>query len=146
VTRARGAVRSPWALVRRAQLAWALVTLLVVAAPAAFGPALDPVLRLLGQAGHVCQCGMEPGTCGCPECAKLARQRLAEQPRDAAPSLEKACAQNAAIRMAALPTGVTAAGPAALRAPRGERVPMHRAPAVRAGTDVEPPTPPPRLA
>lgn len=128
-------------------MAWALVTLLVVAAPAAFGPALDPVLRLLGQVGHACQCGMEPGTCGCPECARLERQRLAERPRGGdKPTFEKACAQNPAIRTAALPTSVTAAGPAALVAPRGERVALNRAPALRAGTDAEPPTPPPRIA
>ena len=124
----------------------AIAVLLVVAAPCALGPAVDPVLRLLGQTAHACACGMEPGTCGCPECARLAHLRLAERPRDAAPAMTKACAQNPAIRMAALPAGVAAAGNVALVPAGRERARVPLPSPLRAGKTLEPPTPPPRRA
>jgi hypothetical protein len=129
-------------------LACALATLLSIAAPAALGPALGPLLREVGsQQEHVCKCGMAPGKCGCPECAQAERERLSERMPDAVPVLKDDCDKDApAIAVAALPTGPLPPARAVLPVPAGERVSMSAASTVPFDRTLEPPTPPPRLA
>jgi hypothetical protein len=138
------------ALRRWLQLACAVVTLVVLAAPAALGTAVDPVLRMLGDAqGHVCKCGMAPGKCGCPECARAEQERLSEHRADAAPTLKRHCDDEAPAMPlgTTLPAGVLAAsGSPVLDVPRGDRVPVVTRAAFIPSADREPPTPPPRIA
>jgi hypothetical protein len=138
----------PRAFLRELRLACALVALLTVAVPSALGPAMGPVLRLLGESAHLCQCGMKPGTCGCPECARLERQRLANVERLVAPILEQACDPVPAMRFAGLPSGVLTAADAALVlvVPRGERLPVFADSPMVIRAEAKPPTPPPRSA
>ncbi len=57
--------------IQRLQLALILV---VTAAPLLLGSAFGAAVTALGAEGdHFCACGMEPGTCGCPACAKLGK-------------------------------------------------------------------------
>ena len=136
------------ALRRWRVLACALATLFAVAAPAALGPALGPLLKELGgQEEHVCKCGMAPGKCGCPECAQADRERLRERMPDAVPVLKDDCDKDApAFAFAALPTGPLPPARAVLPVPAGERIPMSAASTVPFDRNLEPPTPPPRLA
>ena len=130
------------------RLACTVVTLLVLAAPAALGAAMGPVLEQLGDAhAHVCKCGMPVGKCGCPECERAEQERLSEHRTDAVPTLKRHCDDElpAMPLGAALPTGVLAAAPATmLPAPRGERIPIVASTPSPSPTNVEPPTPPPR--
>jgi hypothetical protein len=130
------------------RLACAAAMLLTIAAPAALGPALGTVLDQLGSAHeHVCKCGMKPGTCGCPDCAKAEHERLATRGRDVLPVLKGGCHQDAAaIQFAALPPAVVTAAGALLPAPRGDRIPRFEASPFVLDRDLDPPTPPPRLA
>lgn len=126
----------------------AVATLLTIAAPAAFGPAVGPVIDRLGSLHeHVCKCGMAPGKCGCPECERAEQQRLQGRGRHVAPALEDGCDHgNAAVQLSALPPVSLPAGRTLLPIPRGER--LLRGPAGHPAleSDVDPPTPPPRLA
>ena len=146
-TRAPRALR---ALARWARVACAVVTLLVVAVPAAFGATLGPVLRELGgSAEHVCKCGMPVGRCGCPACERLERERLQERRSDPLPTLKRACDDDAPTMPlgAALPAGVLAASSSALLpVPRGDRIPVGAVLPLATSTKDQPPTPPPRLA
>ncbi len=128
--------------------ACAVATLVTLAAPAALGPAMVPMLDRLGAMHeHVCKCGMKPGKCGCPECDRAEQERVHAHGRRVAPILKAGCGDDApTLRFAALPFATLAPASALLPAPRGERLP-------RAGTsippfdhDLDPPTPPPRLA
>jgi hypothetical protein len=126
------------------------VTLVVLAAPAALGAALSPVLRQLdGATEHVCKCGMPVGKCGCPSCERLEQERLSEHRTEAAPTLKSRCDDDAPAMPlgAALPSGVlAAANDGTLTIPRGDRVPVATASTFGFFTDHPPPTPPPRLA
>jgi hypothetical protein len=137
-------------LTRSVLHAFSVVLLIVLAAPCALGAAMGPVLRDLAAANeHVCKCGMKPGTCGCPECDKLERERRAENAPSPVPVLKRHCEDDApAMPLGApLPSGVLAASAVdALPLPAGDRVPVLRAPAFVTSPDVEPPTPPPRIA
>ncbi|MGD0524694.1 MAG: hypothetical protein ABSE49_06110 [Polyangiaceae bacterium] len=128
----------------------AIATLVVLAAPAALGAAMDPVLRMLGDVhGHVCKCGMTPGKCGCPECERAEQERLSEHRTEAAPTLKRHCDDEAPAMPlgAALPAGVLAAASAAtLPVPRGDRVPVVASAIFVPSPETEPPTPPPRIA
>jgi hypothetical protein len=132
------------------RLVCAVVTLVVIAAPAALGAGADPVLRLLGDANnHVCKCGMPAGKCGCPACERAERERLSEHRSEAAPTFKRHCDDEAPAMPlgAALPAGVlAAASAAALPVPRGDRLPVAAATASLFTTEQPPPTPPPRIA
>ena len=78
------------------RLACVYLTLAVIAAPAALGAAMGPVLSELGASQeHVCKCGMPQGKCGCPECALLDLERKAGQVPDAVPTLKRHCDDDA---------------------------------------------------
>jgi hypothetical protein len=143
-----GLVGSLRGLPRLLRLACAVATLVTIAAPAALGPAMATVLDELGSAHeHVCKCGMAPGKCGCRECAQAEQQRLHARGRHVAPVLKSGCNDDApALQFAALPPALLPAAGALMPAPRGER--LARAPAQSAclDHDLDPPTPPPRLA
>jgi len=146
-TRAPRALR---ALAQWARIACAVVTLLVVAMPAAFGATLGPVLRELGgSTEHVCKCGMPVGRCGCPACERLERERLQDHRPDPLPTLKRACDDDAPSMPlgAALPAGVLAASSSAcLPVPRGYRLPVGAVTPLETSTKDQPPTPPPRFA
>jgi hypothetical protein len=122
--------------------------LATLAAPAAFGPAMGPLLRELGATPtHLCKCGMRPGTCGCRECSLLEHERQVAHERDAVPAFKRHCDDDApGVLSSALPVGLLAATADALFVPRGERVvpvPVEPRPP---SPPHAPPTPPPRLA
>jgi hypothetical protein len=123
---------------------------MVLAAPAALGGALSPVLQQLGGATeHVCKCGMPVGKCGCPSCERQEQERLSEHRTEAAPTLKSHCDDDAPAMPlgTALPSGVlAAASDGALTVPRGDRVPVTTTTTLGFCTDHPPPTPPPRLA
>jgi hypothetical protein len=135
-------------LARWVQLACAVGALLAIAAPAALGPALGPILRDLGaQQEHLCKCGMATGKCGCPECARAERERLRERMPDVVPVLKDQCDKDApAMAFAALPMAALAAASVKVPVPAGERVSLRASDRAPAQRDVEPPTPPPRIA
>lgn len=130
------------------RLAFVYVTLAVIAAPAALGAAMGPVMRELGAAQeHVCKCGMPQGKCGCPECALLDVDRHAGRVPDAIPSFKRQCDDDApAVPFSA---GMLAVVPPSLDAipsappDREVRPQSCRTPA---SPDLEPRTPPPRNA
>lgn len=135
---------------RWVRLAIALGTLAVIAAPAAFGPAVGVMMRELGAgtSEHLCKCGMAPGKCGCPECDRLEQERRAERASHVLPVLNRHCDDNVpAIPSGVLPAGVLAErGTTILPVPRGERLPVGAAAASLSSCDDQPPTPPPRSA
>ncbi|HEX3344472.1 MAG TPA: hypothetical protein VHS09_07850, partial [Polyangiaceae bacterium] len=116
----------------------------------ALGAAADPVLRMLGDThDHVCKCGMPAGKCGCPECDRAEKERLAERRTDAAPTLKRHCDDGATAMPLgdALSAGIlTAATDATLPVPRGDRLPVGATTASFSFPDDSPPTPPPRTA
>jgi hypothetical protein len=132
---------------RWVRLALAVATLVTIAAPAALGAAMGPILDQLGSAHeHVCKCGMAPGKCGCPDCDRAEQDRLSEH-RQVSPVLKGGCDQGApAIQFAALPPAFLPAAGTLLPAPRGERLARDRASSPIPDHDLDPPTPPPRLA
>jgi hypothetical protein len=133
---------------RWVRLACAVATLVTLAAPAALGPAMAPVLDRLGSMhDHVCKCGMAPGKCGCPECAQEELQRVHARGRHMAPVLKSGCDQEApALRLAAMPATVLVAPGTLLPIPRGERLALDPIPSPALDRHLDPPTPPPRLA
>jgi hypothetical protein len=67
-------------VIQRLQVA---LVLLVAAAPLLLGSAFGAAVTALGAEGdHFCACGMEPGTCGCPACAKLGKLRAESRAHD----------------------------------------------------------------
>jgi hypothetical protein len=87
----------------------ALLTVwLAVALPIALGPATLTVTRWLGgDAVHRCLCGMKRGTCGCPECARIERQRSDAARGHAQPTFRAACDDDDGfVRAPSLPTVV----------------------------------------
>jgi hypothetical protein len=126
----------------------AYAVLVTLAAPAAFGPAMGPVLRELGaQQAHFCKCGMPAGKCGCPECERLERARQQAHAPDAVPTFRRDCDDDApSILRSALPVAALASKTETLPAPRGERVRPTHADSPPPCPHLDPPTPPPRLA
>jgi hypothetical protein len=129
------------------RLALAVATLVTIAAPAALGAAMGPILDQLGQSHeHVCKCGMPPGKCGCPECDRAEQERLRER-HQVVPLLKSGCDHGApAIQFAALPPASLSAAGTMLPAPRGERLARDPADSPVLDHALDPPTPPPRLA
>ncbi|HZU85640.1 MAG TPA: hypothetical protein VE987_22090 [Polyangiaceae bacterium] len=132
---------------RRLRIAVAFAALVVLAAPAVFGPALTPIARAIAAEIHVCQCGMRPGRCGCPECARLERERLRDARPDPVPTLKGQCDEQApALGSAELPVTSPPAVREGLPAARSELLAVARA-GIPPGRGLEaPPTPPPRAA
>jgi hypothetical protein len=126
------------------------MTLVALAAPAALGASLGPILRELAEStAHVCKCGMPVGKCGCPACERTEQQRLSEHRTEAAPTLKRHCDDDAPAMPlgAALPAGVLAASSdATLTIPRGDRIAVATTTTTGYVTDHPPPTPPPRIA
>ncbi|MGH7438953.1 MAG: hypothetical protein ACRENE_24970 [Polyangiaceae bacterium] len=120
-----------------------LLATLLVLVPIGFGPALVPVLRAVHEMGHTCACGMTPGKCGCPACARLEKER--QRAQAVVPVLKPTCEDDGTILPAA---------PLPLCALQGEVVSPHALdeasisvrptlhPKVRGAEG--PPTPPPR--
>jgi hypothetical protein len=148
--RALRSVAPPSPYRRLLWLACAWLTLTVLAAPAALGSAVGPVLRELGANAveHVCKCGMAPGKCGCPECAHLEEQRLRERLPNPISTLKRQCDDDAPLLpFAAVPGPMLAAtSTTVLPVPTGERLPVEAISATPAPRNQEPPTPPPRIA
>ena len=146
-TNAVSAVRR---LLLRFRYVISVVTLVALAVPCALGAGAGPVLRMMGSLDeHVCKCGMKPGTCGCPECARLEARRRADRAPTPTPALRRDCNEGepAMPGGAPMPSGVLPpAAIALLRAPAGRRVPFTDARASTPRRDLEPPTPPPRIA
>jgi hypothetical protein len=126
----------------------AYAVLATLAAPAALGPALGPVLRELGeQQAHLCKCGMAPGKCGCPECARLELERTNAHSPDAIPALRSHCDDDApTILFGALPAAALASTTGTIAVPRGERLSPLASDVPPLLPDLAPPTPPPRRA
>lgn len=130
------------------RLALAVATLVTIAAPSALGAAIGPILDQLGSAHeHVCKCGMAPGKCGCPDCDKAEQERLHDRGHQVTPVLKSGCDQDApSIQFAAMPAAFLSAPGTLLPAPRGERLARDPALSPFLQHDLDPPTPPPRLA
>jgi hypothetical protein len=130
------------------RLVCAVAMLVCLAAPAALGASMGAVLELVGaQTEHVCKCGMAPGKCGCPECARTERQAARERMPDLVPVLKRQCEQGApGLQFAALPSAAVGCVSRVLPAPAGERIPRETVSLSRFDRAADPPTPPPRLA
>jgi hypothetical protein len=133
---------------RLLRLACACAVLATLAAPAALGPAMGPVLRALGGAQtHLCKCGMRPGTCGCRECSLLEHERQVAHEHESVPACRSHCDDDApAVLSSALPVSLLASAVETLRVPRAERVVPLRTELRPPSTSHAPPTPPPRRA
>ncbi len=134
--------------VRWLRAAIAAATLVVLVVPAALGPTWGPLLRQLGaQATHVCKCGMKPGTCGCPDCARLEQQEHDDRAPLSVPALRRTCDDDTpALGSSALPDAVV---PLAATMPpvplTGSAARLEPSLHPASGED-RPPTPPPRHA
>jgi hypothetical protein len=115
-------------------------------APLWLGPALSPIMAAATEAQHVCACGMTPGTCGCPECERVERERLSEKSAPPFPTLKGECDTGSpvlsavAIPPSILPASLSLTPPTFVAlAPATPRVPLASLASPR------PPTPPPRV-
>jgi hypothetical protein len=80
-----------------------LATLLAVCAPMWLGPGFGALLQTLGaHASHTCACGMAPGKCGCPECARLEETRKRESAPRPYPVLKSTCDDDSPAQFAAV--------------------------------------------
>jgi hypothetical protein len=115
-------------------------------APMLLGPALGPLSRALGGAAqHLCACGMVPGTCGCPECERLERQReLDKSPRPYRTLTSQCNDGEIAAGFPALPPAVPLATFTLSAPPPRELASIPSPPSARSRDPVPPPTPPPR--
>jgi hypothetical protein len=120
--------------------------LAVLAAPAALGSAMGPVLRELGaQQVHMCKCGMPVGRCGCPECERLEEQRQRDRAPDVVPALKSHCDDDApALVLGALAATGLPAWAGVHPVPRGDRISRPKAARPPRIPSLDPPTPPPR--
>jgi len=119
-----------------------VLALLVVVA---LGPALGPLVRQVAASDeHACACGMKPGTCGCPECARLLAQDDAFHLPSRVDALGSCDDHGLGPLPTPLPLGVLPSGSfVALTPPAGLLLslsPLAWSPAPRKS----PPTPPPR--
>jgi hypothetical protein len=133
---------------RLLRLACAYAVLVTLAAPAALGPALAPLLRELGaQQAHMCKCGMPIGKCGCSQCERLEEERRYAHAPNAVPALRSHCDDDApAILFSALPAAALAYSAGVLPVPRGDRVSRLTTDVSPPAHNQRPPTPPPRRA
>jgi hypothetical protein len=125
-----------------------LALLFALLAPMLLGPGSAWVLRALGGAPeHQCACGMKPGTCGCPECARIEHERSeAKRPLPYA-ALRSTCEDSdAPLASAALPLVHGASPIAVLVAPFARLTSDTRTSALHPRGRPEPPIPPPRAA
>ena len=145
---------SLWGVTRWARSGWTrkrlwslVVSLFVVLGPLWLGPAMAPINAALGAHDHVCACGMQAGTCGCPECAEMERERRAEHEATAVPVLKGSCSDDdgAAPGSPLPPCVLPATFVAALIPDVAHLAPRSALPGVSVET-TEPPTPPPRAA
>src|SRR5580658_5074307 len=79
---------------RLARSARVLVAMLAVLAPIGLGPATGAIAHALGALDHACACGMAPGKCGCPACARIERERSRH---GASPVLESNCERDGVV-------------------------------------------------
>lgn len=131
------------------RLACVYVTLAVIAAPAALGAAMGPVLSELGAATqeHVCKCGMPRGECGCPECALRDLERQGGEVPEAVPTLKSRCSDDAPpVPFTGSAVAVVPPQVAVLPAAPGDAGLRFLPCAAPASVDPEPSTPPPRSA
>jgi len=129
-----------------------VVLALVLLAPMLLGPAAGPLTQAMGgEAKHLCACGMVEGTCGCPECARLERQR--HRDRDEAPKaypvLKSQCGgDDVPVAFAPLPV----VAPATFPTPSVPKAPLVASDALApiapwaSLEPIKPPTPPPEEA
>jgi len=121
-----------------------LFAMLVVLAPIGLGPATGAIARALGALDHACACGMAPGKCGCPACARLERERNA--PPGPTPALKSNCERDGVVvPIGSLPPCLLP-GALALDAPLlEESLGLPSFPRVHIADRDGPPTPPPRV-
>jgi len=120
-----------------------LTSAALLALPLLLGPATTVLVRALGGADeHHCACGMQPGKCGCPECAALEADKQADR-ESPHPFLRSSCDDGAQVPMASALPLAAPPGLAGIAPPRfavGERrLASHDAPS----RDRAPPEPPP---
>ena len=130
-----------------AALLVALAVAMAVVGPMMLGPALSPLMQALGGAAdHRCACGMAPGTCGCPECARIEHQRSRERAPAPYAVLRSQCQDDeVAPGFSGLPLAIEAAtGLRIARAPVA-RDSQTSPPKSLSRERTEPVTPPPRL-
>jgi hypothetical protein len=127
-------------------LGW--VAAIFIAAPMLLGPGLGGVLRAVGgEHEHTCACGMKPGTCGCPACARLEHERRAAKKVHAYPAVRTDCHDDDGVIVPHALPDFAAPIVAALPRAAGER----RSVSSRRVSDPDewlapPATPPPRAA
>ncbi len=132
---------------RRLRVGLAIAVLVAIAVPVGLGPAGGRILRVLGAQAHLCKCGMKPGTCGCPECARLEQARLDDRTPCPIPAMRRHCDDKAPVvgllgAALALPIPFSNLPLAGF-----EKQPCRRAVDVaRLEPAIGPPTPPPRIA
>jgi hypothetical protein len=133
---------------RAIRLAMTVAVAVLLAAPLLCGNAFGAWLRIVTpEAVHMCACGMKAGTCGCPACDLLEKQRVAEHAPKPFPVLRSQCNDDAEI----LPTGAvppcTIASPAFVVAPSEPLVLVDPPPPlVHSRERLEPSKPPPRTS
>jgi len=122
----------------------ALVAMLAILAPMSLGPATGALARALGALDHACACGMTPGKCGCPACARLERERTRQTA--ARPVLEANCERETAAPPTASWPPCTIPRELALEASETAGSVEAPIPAQLQPFDSDgPPTPPPRV-
>lgn len=119
--------------------------MLALIAPVWLGPAMMPLVHALGgDPSHNCACGMKRGTCGCPTCAALERERahVSANPvvRNTCDDDEVAPTPTAAPCVPAFTSGLVVASSSVRAA-----APIFTPQPIGHNLD-EPPTPPPRSA
>jgi hypothetical protein len=123
----------------------ALLWLVVGLSSLGLGPLLAPLERAVAESQHVCACGMAPGTCGCPECERVERERLSTRARHPYPVLRGDCDHDSTLLGDAHPLPALLPAALAVRLPEpSELAPSHAPPALRSLGPPAPPKPPPR--
>jgi hypothetical protein len=124
------------------------VLALVLLAPLTLGPAIGPVTRALGgQPVHRCACGMVRGTCGCPECERLERQRESDKTPTTHSVLKSNCSDDdAPVVFTPLPIAAPQSVALALPKPAVALATLTPARIVHSLDRNKPPTPPPETA
>jgi len=131
---------------RLAGLLVAFAVAFAIVAPMTLGPAMGPLTAALGGAfEHRCACGMVPGTCGCPECARVEHQRL----RDHAPvpySIVRSQCEDDEVApgFVGLPLALAAPPGFIIMEPAESTLVLPRPPEALSREETEPSTPPPR--
>lgn len=127
--------------------ACAAVVAVVLAAPLLLGSAFGATLAQLGDHDdHFCACGMKPGTCGCPACARLGKLRAESKAHDREHVVARSSCDDspAPPGVPSLPEGVVPASFEIARAPSTLHVPAAPPPDSRGRGRDRPALPPPR--